>query len=72
MPEGNSLGPGKGSGCRERKSSRRGWPRVGSQSGPQRGRVVPGAWLGLGVGVHSLQLQAGSTGDFEEAACWDL
>lgn len=55
--KGNSLGPGKGSGCRERKSSRRGWPRVGSQAGPQRGRVVPGgAWLGLGVGVHSLQL----------------
>ena len=32
--KGNSLGPGKGSGCRERESSRQGWPRVGSQARP--------------------------------------
>lgn len=55
-PKGNSLGPGKGSGFRERKSSRQGWPGVGSQASPPRsGRLAPrGPWLGLGVGVHSL------------------
>ena len=47
--KGNSRGPGKGSGFRERKSSRQGWPGVGIQEAPSKWQAGnEGALVGAG------------------------